>query len=582
MAKGRRKILKGTVVSSGIVLGKTQVFLPGEKKLAELVIPSSRVKDEIDALDKAVADTVSGLTKLRDSAFKKMGGPVAKIFDAQLLIASDYQFLNQVKEEIRKSRRNAGFVYNRRVQEATVPLRRSTDSYMRQMAQDIEAVANRVLSRLGDFQESETKKLAADTVLVGKTITPAEVLKFRNLKVSGILVSQGGINSHAALIARSLMIPMIIIPGIWSIVESEMPIIVDAVKGQIIVNPTDTDWADYRKQRRRLGPTLITRIKKLTQIPPTTRDGRIVNVAANLELPGPAEDILAEKQVPIGLYRTEFIYLEAGTFPSEDTQYDYYRRIAEKFAPASVVLRTFDLGADKFLPGDNAANEDNPALGWRGIRASLDVAGIFKTQIRAILKASQDKNLKILLPMVTDGSEVDRALRLIAQAMFELRRAGIPFDEDIPVGIMIEVPAAALMADRLVRKVDFVSIGTNDLTQYTLSADRNNARVAGLYSPMHPSVLQLVKTTVDACKKHGKPVAVCGEAAGNLAAVPLFVGMELDQLSVNPARIFDLCRYLKKIDASLVERLVESVLASNSIASVTRKLQSYRTAVEKK
>ena len=582
MVRIKRKVIKGIGIASGIALGNARVILPGERKVAEIPVTAGGVRPEIEALERAVAETVRELTEFRDSAVRKVGGPVAKIFDAQLMIASDSDFLNQVKDSIAAEKRNAGFVYNELVQKSTLHLRSSRDPYLRQMSQDIEAVADRILSHLGGDEDEPAIKFPAGTILVGKSFTPAQVLNYRGLKATGFLAGEGGQNSHAALIARSMMVPMVVAPNVWLEVENNARLILDGTNGSAIVAPTSADWADYQKRRKRQGPALVTRIKKLTQIPPLTADGVPVSIAANLELPGPVEDILADKKIPVGLYRTEFIYLEADRFPDEETQYEYYHRIAEKFAGTSVVLRTFDLGSDKFGSNGFSLNEANPALGWRGIRSMLDMADIFKTQIRAMLRASEYKNVKILLPMVSDTSEVDRAKKLIGQVMLELRRKNVPFDHDIQIGVMIEVPSAALMANKLAQKVDFLSIGTNDLTQYTMSADRNNARVASLYSQYHPSVLQLIQMTAEAGKRYGKQVTICGEVAGDVTALPLFIGMGIDQLSMNPARIVDVCRLVRKIDSTLVRHLVGSVMGSNSQAAVTRKLQSYVNALEKK
>jgi len=582
MVRSKRKTVRGVGISSGIVLGTARVILPGEKKVAEIPILASQVQNEIASLERAVAKTVGELTQLRDSALQEIGGPVAKIFDAQLLIAGDFDFLNQVKEKIAALRRNAGFVYNALVQQSTIPLRSSRDPYLRQMSQDVEAVANRVLSHLSGYHKLPQAKYPSGTILVGRSFSPAEVLTYRNLKVAGFLVAEGGRNSHMALIARSLLVPVVVADDAWRLVNNKNRLILDGTNGTAIVSPTDSDWREYQRQKRRQGPALVTRIKKLPKIPPETRDGVPVPIAANLELPGPIDDILAERQIPVGLYRTEFIYLESERFPEEDVQYAYYRRIAERFADSSVVLRTFDLGSDKFLANGVGPTEDNPALGWRGIRSMLEMTNVFKTQVRAILRASTFGNLKILLPMISDISEVDRARRLIAQVELDLRRKKLPFDPEVPIGAMIEVPSAALMADQLAQRVDFLSIGTNDLTQYTMSADRNNVRVADLYSPYHPSVLRLIKMTIDAGRRRGIPVAVCGEMAGDPLALAFFIGLGVDQLSMNPTRIVDLCQLIGRIDSGLVRHLAGSVMAGSTQLSVTRKLQSFITALEKK
>ena len=576
-----RRQFKGIPLSPGIALGRTRVMMPGELKVAEVAITASRIQAEVEALDRAVADTIAELRNLRLTAGKKVASPVAKIFDAQLMIAGDYEFLKQVKEEIVVQRRNAAYVYNYLVEKTTIPLRQSSDQYMQQMAQDIEAVSHKVLSHLEGLHEQTNNRFPADTILVGKSFTPGDILNYRHLKAVGFIVAEGGRNSHMALIARSLMAPVAVVENVWNQMVGDVRVILDGTTGMVIVNPTDAEWSDYQKRKKRQGPALVFRIRKLAPIPPVTADGRSVVIAANLELPGPVDDILAEQKIPIGLYRTEFLYLQADRFPDEEEQYQYYASIAEKFARTNVILRTFDIGSDKMRADSSMPHEDNPALGWRGIRTMLGMPEVFKTQIRAMLRASTRRNLQIMLPMISDLSEFEKARKLIAQVMLEMRRDGQSFDSDIKIGIMVEVPSAALMADQLAAKVDFISIGTNDLTQYTMSADRSNTRVAELYSPYHPSVLHLVRTTVDACKRYGKPISVCGELAGDQLALPLFIGMGVDQLSMNPAKIFDMCRLVKKIDAQLVELLVGPIMASTSSQAVIRRLESYRTELER-
>lgn len=577
----KRKVLKGVQISPGIVLGYAKIILPGAIQVAEMTVPSSRVGNETIALEKAVEQTVAELRDLKTSAVRKIGGPVAKIFDAQLLIASDFEFLNKVKERIVKDRRNAGFAYNQLVQQAITPLKLSPDEYIRQMSSDIEAVAQRVLSHLVGYGRRDFK-LAPNTILVGKSFTPGDILSYRQCKAVGFLVTEAGSNSHMALIARGLMLPIIQAKDATTAVSARSRLILDGTSATAIINPSDEEWSKYQKLKRRHGPAIITRIKRLTTIPPLTADGAEVQVAANLTLPGPADDILAEKNIPVGLYRTEFMFLAQNDFPDEEAQFECYHEIAMKFSGSTVVLRTFDLGYDKLVPDSHFYDEENPALGWRGIRVMLDMTQIFKTQIKAILRASTGRNLRILLPMISDVSELDRAKRIISQVKFSMRRDGVDFDPEIPVGIMIEVPSAALTADRLAAKSDFFSIGTNDLTQYTLAADRGNSRVAELYSPYHPSVLGLIEKTIRAGKDNGIPVAICGEMAGDILALPMFIGMGVGQLSMNPSRIFDLCRMVKRIDTRLAIPLARSVLTSDTKQAVLKQLQDYREAFERR
>lgn len=576
----KRRVIKGFPISSGIVMGSARVILPGSVRVAEARIPASRIADEAAALEAAVEKTVAELREMREAALKRMGGTVAKIFDAQLLIASDHEFIREVKEEIARRRRNAGFIYNQQVRKVLAPLRKSPDRYMRQTASDIEAVASRVLSQLTAYDKCDLK-FPPNTILVGKNFSPSDLLSYRQRKSVGFVVSEGGNDSHTALIARSLMLPVVQAPQAWTTIPNNVKLIIDGTSGRIILSPTDKDLADYQKLKKSQGPALIARIRKLRKIPPETLDGQPVNIAANVSLPGPADDIVAAKRIPVGLYRTEFMYLAAGEYPDEEAQFETYRQIADRFRDSYVIVRTFDLGYDKTAPDNGWPEEANPALGWRGIRAMLDMADIFKVQVRAILRASAHGNLRIMLPMISDASEIDRARKLIAQAKLSLRRRGEPFDESIQVGIMVEVPSAALIADKLAAKVDFMSIGTNDLTQYTMAADRTNRKVAGLYNPLHPAVLQLIDKAVRAGRNRGIPVSICGEIAGELLALPLFIGMGVDTLSMSPHRISDICRAVKKIDSRLVKHLAPAVLASDTTRSVRRKLENYREEIEK-
>lgn len=562
-------------------MGKARVVLPGDMQVAEVAVPVQKIQAELDALDGAVEKTIAELRDLYQSAGKKMGTPLAKIFDAQLLIASDYEFLKQVKDQIVARRRNAGFVYNSLVQSTTSQLKRSGDRYMRQMVQDIEAVSGRVLSFLTGYESCDLK-FPPNTIMIGRKFSPGDVLGYRNRKAAAFVVAEGGADSHMALIARSLMMPVVAAGPAWVEVPNDAPVIVDGTVGKVIVYPTEDEWTDYQKRKRRLGPAVITRLRKLSPIPPLTSDGVPFNIAANISIPGPIDDVLAERKLPVGLFRTEFMYLAHGSFPDEDTQYEFYYNIAEKFKDSTVVLRTFDLGYDKVTDDGLWPDENNPALGWRGIRAMLDMSAVFKEQIRAVLRASTFGNIKIMLPMISQLNEIDKAKKLISQVKLGLRRKGIPHDENIEVGIMVEVPSAALLADKLAPKVDFMSIGTNDLTQYTMAADRLNRKLGELYSPYQPAVLQLVHMTVKACKKHGIPVSICGEVAGDVLALPLFIGMGVDMLSMAPGRILDVCRKVKRIDSRLVKHLVGPVMSSTTPSLVLNKLESFRSELEKK
>ncbi len=576
----KHQVIKGKAIVNGIAIGPARLVWQGDKHIPEVAVTATTANQQIKALEKAVGATAGELRELRDSASKKMGGPVAKIFDAQLMIANDQDFLSKVKNDIKSRRRNAAFIYDDHVKKTTAPLKSSNDAYIRQMAQDIEAVADRIVTHLSGNNKKRLE-FEPNTVLVGKTFTPGEVLNYRQQKVAGFVVREGGPNSHMALIARALYLPVVVVPDLTpSQIKTGIDVILDGIEGKVVVNPTKDEIALYQSLKKRLGPALITRIKGLKKIPPETRDGVKVNISANLTLPGPAEDILAECQIPVGLYRSEFMYLANNRFPDEETQYEQYEQVARKFAGTSVTIRTFDLGYDKLSSDAVWPLEDNPALGWRGVRPMLDMKDVFKAQIQAILRASTRKNLKILVPMVADLSEVEKTKKLIAQIKFSLKKKGIPFDENIPVGIMVEIPSAVLMADILFPRVDFVALGTNDLTQYVLAADRKNAKVAALYNNFHPAVLKLIFDTVESAKKHHRPVSVCGEMAGDPVALPFFIGIKVDSLSMSPSRIVDLSRMISKIDTNSLPPLVKAVMASPTADTVIKRLESFKNALE--
>ena len=576
----KHQIIKAKSIVSGIAIGPARGIWPGNKHITETQIPAPKIAAQIKSLEKAVVSTIRELQALKKSASKKMAGPVAKIFDAQLLIANDQEFLKRVKEDINSKKRNAAFIYDDHVRKTTAPLKSSPDAYIRQMAQDIEAVADRIVAHLSGNNKKKSS-FTPNSILVGKSFTPGEILNYREQKVAGFIVKEGGPNSHMALIARALFLPVVVINNLTpSQFRTGGNVILDGIEGKVTIGPSKVEIQKYQGLKKRLGPALITRIRALKKIPPETRDGMKVTVCANVTLPGPAEDILAENKISVGLYRSEFMYLAANRFPDEETQFEHYESIAEKFADSSVVIRTFDLGYDKLSDDTVWPLEDNPALGWRGIRPMLEMKDVFKAQLRAILRASTRKNLKILVPMVTELSEIEKTKKLLSQVKFSLKKKKIPFDENIPLGIMVEVPSAVLTAAVLFPRVDFVAIGTNDLTQYVLAADRKNTKVAELYNSYHPAVLKLIYDAVEAAKKHKIPVSVCGEMAGDPVALPFFLGIKVDSLSMSPSRIVDLSRMIGKIDTNSLPPLVKAVLSSPTAQAAIKSLESFKNALE--
>jgi phosphotransferase system enzyme I (PtsI) len=448
------------------------------------------------------------------------------------------------------------------------------------MIVDIEAVSRRIIVHLTGTPERPTAKFPPNCIFIALEFTPGEILSLYERQAAGVVTTGGSAISHMALVGRSLLLPIVVGAEQSHLkIKSGDRIIIDGDLGLVTVNPTDEEWKELKKNRAKVTTQHIVKLQKLPNFPPRTADGVEIDVAANIDLPGPIDEILSKHNVGVGLYRTEFLYLQNGTFPSEEKQFEVYDEVISKYYPMPVVVRTFDLGSDKYFAGDKQFHESNPALGWRGIRAALDMPKIFKDQLRAILRASRRKNVKILLPMVADVSELRKASSLIKRSMVELRQKGIPFDKDIEIGVMIEIPSAAVAAEDMAQKVSFFSIGSNDLTQYTLAADRDNQRLARIFNSLHPSVLRLIRITMEAARKNDIPVTVCGEMSGDVLAIPLLIGMGIAQLSMNPSKLPAACRLISRIKYSDTVKLAEEIAQMRTSKEVENRLFEYNSSL---
>jgi phosphotransferase system enzyme I (PtsI) len=568
--------IKGIPAAPGVTYGAARVVYSWEQTIEERAITKNQVDKEVNRLETAVKKSQQELEKLKESAGKKIGGPVAGIFESQILIATDPEFLKNVKNRIASDLKSAEYIYSMLAEESISHLKASKDQYLRQMVVDIEAVSSRVVRHLTGQTVRHISQSAQDSIFVGQLFTAAEVLTLYERKVRAIVTTGGGANSHMALIARSLLIPTVVgVDHAHVKIKTGDRLIVDGTEGIVKVNPSQTEWNELRKKKAKVTARQVLKLDRLPFFPPKTLDDVEINLSANIDLPGPVDRILAEHRVGIGLFRTEFIYLQNGRFPSEDRQFEIYDQIAKRYYPQAVVIRTFDLGSDKYYSSAKMVKENNPALGWRGIRAAFDMPGVFKNQVRAILKASSRGNVKILLPMISDLSELRRALRLINRSKKELEKANIKIDENIHIGIMIEVPSAAVSADILGERVDFFSIGSNDLTQYTLAADRTNQKLVKIFNPLHPAVLRMIQLAVEAGRKHNIPVTVCGEMAGDIIAVPLLLGMGVNQLSMNPSKLYNVCRLIPRIKMSRTVDIARKTLRLKTLKEVETALFDY-------
>ncbi|MGV8081661.1 MAG: phosphoenolpyruvate--protein phosphotransferase [Syntrophales bacterium] len=494
----------------------------------------------------------------------------AAIFQAYLMYLRDGGLKKRVIDTIRKGYA-AEYALKETVLEYTNVFSRIEDPYLRERGHDIEIVGKRILDNLLGFNE-EIRTFKKKTILVAANISPAELIRFRQENLRGIILTKGGETSHVTILARSFEIPMVIgVPGIQNEVREDGFLIVDGTSGYVFPHPTRLVIREYQ----RLESEKVRRNERLDglkTLPAETLDGFHVRMGANIGLLSDLDLVDKYGADHIGLYRTEFPFLSRARFPSEDEQAHLYRRILKGAGGRQVTIRTLDVGGDKFLAYMDYPKEDNPYLGWRSIRVSLELTDIFREQIRAILRASTSGPLQILFPMITSVTEIREILSILEQEKEILSRQGIPFDPDIPAGILVEVPAAAAILESLLKYVAFVSIGTNDLIQYVLAVDRNNQKVAPLYNPLHPAVIATIARVASICRERDVPVGICGESAADPRLAYLYMGMGIDRLSMNAAAVPVVKDLLRKVKRSEAEEALREALRQEEATDIARLL----------
>jgi phosphotransferase system enzyme I (PtsI) len=531
--------MHGIAVSGGIAIGQAHLFAGMSAEANHYDIAPADVPREQRRYDRAVREVRDELRALAESVRHSASAELAPFVNVHLMLLEDESFTVAPREIIRQRHCNAEWALRVQLDELMAQFSEIADPYLREREDDVRQVAERVLAALAGTQRRMAMKPAREdaSILVARDLSPADVLLFREHPFAAFVTDLGGATSHTAIVARSMGIPAIVaLHHARQLIREDELVIVDGTQGVVIVNPDRSVLAEYRLKQNQ-ARIERDKLKRLKTAPASTLDGVPISLQANIELPSDVEPVKANGAMGVGLFRSEFLFMNRRDLPGEDEQFEAYRSVVEGLKGLPVTIRTLDIGADKPVEGQDHHAAVNPALGLRAIRYCLAEPQVFNTQLRAILRASGHGKVQILIPMLTTWNELQQAIEAVRFAREQLRDEGIRFDEHVPVGGMIEVPAAAIALPMFIRKLDFLSVGTNDLIQYTLAIDRADDRVAHLYDPLHPAVLNLIAGVIRTTQQHGKPVAVCGEMAGDVNLTRMLLGFGLRNFSMHPAHL---------------------------------------------
>lgn len=539
-------------------------------EVTEREIQPEAVAEEEKRFRETILQTGNELSLLKERVWSEMGRDFSEFIGAQVEMLNDEEVINETLRFIRERRRNAEFAYTEVVKRLSTPIAQSKADLFKDRIADIHDVASRVLKNLTRTVSTSILDVEPGSVLVAHDLPTSEACLLDPKRISGVAIEWGGKTSHTAIITKALEIPAVLgVENLLSKVVVGQPIIIDGNRGIVIIDPTEKRKLFYKNEQERFLKFRQSLVE-LAPVEPVTEDGKQIDLAANIEFSAEAFSSLRYGARGIGLFRTEYLYLSRGRAPSEDDQADIFAEVAQRMKPYPVIIRTFDLGGDKMLPG---YTESNPFLGWRAIRFCLENVDFFKSQLRAILRASASGNVKIMFPMISTLEELKRAKLILQKTKDELKTAKIPFDEECEVGIMVETPSAAIIAESLARECNFFSIGSNDLTQYTLAVDRGNEKVAKLYDNFHPSVLRLIDMVIKAGHKHGIWVGLCGEFAALPLAIPLLIGLGIDELSMAPSALPQAKKIIRFLDTQKAAELARRTIEFNTPLEVTRFLK---------
>ncbi|ACT02434.1 phosphoenolpyruvate--protein phosphotransferase [Paenibacillus sp. JDR-2] len=576
-------MIQGIGASAGIAIGKSFVLPNWEWEFPEQRVDVADFAREFERVYEGIRTSKHEIEQIKDELREVVGSDETQIFDAHLAILDDPVFMNEIQGIIQRQYKAAEVAVKEAIDHFVTMFDLLDDEYMKERALDIKDVGNRLLKHLLGAPEITLPSDTQPFILIARELSPSQLAHINPNNVLGIVTLAGSSTSHSAIMARALGVPLVV--GVEAKLEEPIQtgqsLVIDGTEGLLFIEPDDSLIEHYSQLQTSLAEARH-RLSGIAGHQSVTPDGKVLGLAANISSLKELEVALSSGAHGVGLFRTEFLYMDRNRFPKEEEQFEVYKSVAEKLAGEPLIIRTLDIGGDKQLDYFNIPEEDNPFLGYRAIRISLDRKDLFKTQLRAILRASSYGQVKVMYPLISSVEEVRAANQVLLEAKQELEREGIAYDPGIQVGIMVEVPAAVMLSDLLAQEVDFFSIGTNDLVQFTLAVDRMNDEISYLYEPFHPAVLRMLKQTVEAAKRNGIKVGVCGELAGDLRALPIWLGLDVDEISMSSHSILQVKERLlcttQKDSRSLLPQLLECRMS----ADIHQKLKQFMDSVDEK
>lgn len=562
-------MLKGTGISDGIGLGKAIIF-----KSQKIKLEKNKIKDvtlEKEKFYKAIKEVEKEIEDL----LEKISGTEKEIMQAYLLILQDPNLIQKTIEIIEKEKWNAAYATEIGFNEIIKEFEKVDDTYISERSKDIEDMKKKIIAKIIGKEEINLSKLPSNTILVAKELSTSDIAKLDFKNIEGIITEVGGMNSHMAIMARTHEIPSSVgVNKITQNIKQNDVVAINGKTGEIFVNPSKKEYKNFEeiKEKIKKEKNELENYKNQDSI---TKDGHEVKVLANIGMPDDVKIVIQNTAEGVGLFRSEFLYMNSENFPTENEQFEAYKKVVLKLKNKEVIIRTLDIGGDKDLKYMKLPKEDNPFLGYRAIRICLDDINLFKVQLRAILKASAYGNVAIMIPMISSLEELRKTKEIINEVKEELRKKKIKFDENIKIGIMIEIPAAALIADELAKECDFFSIGTNDLIQYTVAVERGNKKIANLYTHFHPAVIRLIKKAIEGAHKNHILCGMCGEAAGDVTFIPLLIGLGLDEFSMNANKVLNVRKLIRNLDFKECKKLADEVLKLATSEEVEKLLVKY-------